>query len=262
MAFINELNSEDCGCDNNYFSVINESPLLSGSQENNFDPINNKNNVLNYNNSNNLNNLNTNNLNTNKLNTNNLNTNKSNKSNNIFNSNNLNTNKSNNILNSNNLNTNKSNNMYANNNNKMNNDLQQILNNNVQTQNNNQISEHQIKNLLNSIPNTNIRNPSNLPDLGTMRNDVEQIELNNQLQNQMVVNEMNNSVVSNNQHKYISTMFNYVVVVLVAIAINDLAKYYINRSIKFQNGTHMYYIYYTIGLIIVLYIVSKYVNNQ
>ena len=47
MAFINELNSEDCGCDNNYFSAINESPLLSGTQENNFNPINNNNNVLN-----------------------------------------------------------------------------------------------------------------------------------------------------------------------------------------------------------------------
>ena len=60
MAFLNELNSEDCGCDNNYFSVINESPLLSGAQENNFNPNNNNsNNVLNYNNnSNNSNNLN------------------------------------------------------------------------------------------------------------------------------------------------------------------------------------------------------------
>ena len=29
MALLSELNSEDCGCDNNYFSVINESPLLS-----------------------------------------------------------------------------------------------------------------------------------------------------------------------------------------------------------------------------------------
>ena len=147
-------------------------------------------------------------------------------------------------------------------NNLSNNDLQQILNNNGPAQNNNQVSEHQIQNLLNSIPNTNKRNSSNLPDMGAMRNNVEQIELNNQIQNQLVMNELNNSVGSNNQHKYISTMFNYVIVVLVAIAINDLAKYYINRSIKFQNGSHMYYVYYTVGLMIVLYIVSKYANNQ
>ena len=43
---------------------------------------------------------------------------------------------------------------------------------------------------------------------------------------------------TSDQNKYISTMFNYVIVLLVALALNDLAKYYINRSIKFQNGTH------------------------
>ena len=229
MAFLSELNSEDCGCDNNYFSVINESPLLSGSQENNFDPTNNPNNVLNYNNSNSTNN-----------------------------SSNLNNNANNNIL-------------HNNNNKKMNNlnnsELQQILgnSNNMQNnmQNNNQISEQQIQNILNSIPNTNKRNSTQLPDIGTMRNNNEQIELTNQLNN--VVNNSNANGNSFNhgetQNKYILTMFNYVIVLLVALAVNDLAKYYINRSIKFQNGTHMYYVYYSVGLVIVLYIISKYTNN-
>ena len=72
---------------------------------------------------------------------------------------------------------------------------------------------------------------------------------------------MNMVVEDNNQTKYIAQMFNYVVVLLVALALNDLAKYFINRSIKFQNGTHMYYVYYSVGLVIVLYIISKYANN-
>jgi len=245
MAFLNELNSEDCGCDNNYFSALNESPLLSGSQENNFDPTNNSNNVLNYNNSNN--------------------------SNNTISSNN-----------SNNLNNNANNNILHNNNNKQmnnisNSELQQILgnnnmqNNNMQNHNhmqnnnhmqsNNQVSEQQIQNILSSIPNTNKRNSTQLPDIGSMRNNNEQIELTNQLNN--AVNN-SNAVAFNDgetQNKYISTMFNYVIVLLVALALNDLAKYYINRSIKFQNGTHMYYVYYSVGLVIVLYMISKYTNN-
>tara|TARA_B100000886_G_C20092784_1_gene354582 strand:- start:162 stop:566 length:405 start_codon:yes stop_codon:yes gene_type:complete len=128
-------------------------------------------------------------------------------------------------------------------------------------QNNNQISEQQIQNILNSIPNTNKRNSTQLPDIGLMRNNNEQVELSNQLNN--VVNNANVAELNNSdsQTKYISTMFNYVIVLLVALALNDLAKYYINRSIKFQNGTHMYYVYYSIGLVIVLYVISKYTNN-
>ena len=62
--------------------------------------------------------------------------------------------------------------------------------------------------------------------------------------------------------KYIAKMFNYVVVLCVALALNDLAKYYINRSIKFSNGTHMYYVYYSVGLLLVTYIISKSVNRM
>ena len=230
MAFLSELNSEDCGCDGNSFSAINESPLLSGTQENNFNPTNNSNNVLNYNNSNNT-----------------ISTN-----------------------NSKNLNNNANNNILHNNNNKQmnnisNNELQQILGNNMQNnnhmQNNNQVSEQQIQNILNSIPNTNKRNSTQLPDIGSMRNNNDQIEINNQLNN--AVNHSNATAFNDGetQTKYISTMFNYVIVLLVALALNDLAKYYINRSIKFQNGTHLYYVYYSIGLVIVLYMISKYTNN-
>lgn len=211
MALLNELNNGDCGCDNNFYSVINESPLLSGAQENSFNKSLEESSVINNTMANNIKNLN----------------------------------------------NNTQNNISANNNNNMNNniDINQLMNN---QQSNNQISEQNMQNILNSIPDTNRRNPP-LPDLGAMRANQEQIEMNNQiLQN---LNNLNSSNNSESNHKFISTHFNYVLVVLVALAINDLAKYFINRSIKFQNGTHNYYIYYTVGLVLVLYMMSKYVNR-
>ena len=212
MALLNELNNGDCGCDNNFYSVINESPLLSGTQENSFNKSLEESSVIN----------------------------------NVM---------ANNIKN---LNNNTQNNMSANNNNNKNNnlDLNQLMNN----QPNNQVNEQNIQNILNSIPDTNKRNPS-LPDMGALRANQEQMEMNNKiLQNLNNLNTVNNAPAENN-HKFIATHFNYAIVVLVALAVNDLAKYFINRSIKFQNGNHNYYIYYTVGLGLVLYMMSKYVNR-
>jgi hypothetical protein len=220
MAFLNDIdnnNNIDCGCDNNYYSSINSSPLLSGQQENVFNPDKSNLNKLNNSNANNMSANNNNNMNMNNL------------------------------------------------------DLGQILNQNQnqnqnQHQQNNAVNEQNIQNILNSIPDTTKRN-NPLPDVGSMRNNNEQIELNTQiLQN---LNNLNNNLNNNNtdvvqdeQSKYILTMFNYVLVVMVALAVNDLAKYYINRSIKFSNGTHMYYVYYSVGLVLLTYIISKSVNKM
>jgi len=221
MAFLNDLNNEDCGCDNNFYSVINESPLLSGVQEDSF------NNSLTNNSA------------------------------------------TNNII-ANNLKNNNTNNMSANNNNKMNMnnmnmDISQLVNNNQQQQQQQappNVNEQNIQNILNSIPDTNKRNNNQMPDMGAMRQNQAQMEMNSQIMNSL--NNLNNSQVSNNtgnNSKFIASHFNYVVVVVVALAINDLAKYYINRSIKFQNGSHTYYVYYTVGVCLVLYMMSKYVNR-
>ena len=51
-------------------------------------------------------------------------------------------------------------------------DLNQLMNNQPS---NNQVSEQNIQNILNSIPDTNKRNPS-LPDMGAMRMSQEQVE--------------------------------------------------------------------------------------
>jgi hypothetical protein len=217
MSFLTEVNNEDCGCDNNFYSVINESPLLSGAQENSFNTTLENNSV------------------------------------------------NNNIV-ANNLKNNNINNMSANSNNKMNNnsvDISQFLNNQPQQNQQNAVNEQNIQNILNSIPDTNKRNNNQLPDMGAPRQNQEQILLNNQLMannnaNQLMANNVN---YGSEQSKFIATHFNYVIVVLVALAINDLARYYINRSIKFQNGSHTYYIYYTVGIGLLLYIFSKYVNR-
>jgi hypothetical protein len=216
MALLNDLNNEDCGCDNNFYSVINESPLLSGAQENSFNTTLENNSAAN------------------------------------------------NIM-ANNLKNNNTNNMSANSNNKMNNmnmDISHLANNQQNQQNQqNQVNEQNIQNILNSIPDTNKRNNNQMQDMGAPRQNQEQIVMNNQLMNNL--NNMNNSQVDNTSSntKFISTHFNYVLVVVVALAINDLAKYYINRSIKFQNGTHTYYLYYAVGVCLVLYMMSKYVSR-
>ena len=203
---------DNCGCDNTFNSVMDESPLLNGSQESMFDPMNN----------NNLNNLNNNNMLSNNMNSmNNLELNQ------MMNNNGMNMNQNNNGMNMN--------------------------------SNNNGMNEQQIQNIINSIPNK-MNNNIELPDNSLSRN-IDALNAQNNNKNNQVNNSVANVIVANDQSKYIATMFNYVVVVLLALAINDLVKYFINRSIKFQNGSHNYYIYYTVGLGIVLYIVSKFTNN-
>ena len=94
-----------------------------------------------------------------------------------------------------------------------------------------------------------------------MRNDPATQQVNNQNNNNQILNANANFHQTNPNYKFIASHFNYVIVVLLALALNDLAKFYINRSIKFQNGSHTYFIYYCVGISLLLYIVSKYVNQ-
>ena len=89
-----------------------------------------------------------------------------------------------------------------------------------------------------------------------MNNNISNHIMNNQLaNNQLANNQMANNQMANNvyeleedykesSYKNIASTVNYVLIVLLAIALNDLAKFYINRAIKFQNGNHKYYLYY------------------
>ena len=191
--------NESCGCDTNYFSVINNSPLLSGDQENDFNPSF----VNDINNSFSSNNISDNNIEMNSINNNAMN----------------------NAMNglNNNGNNNGNNNAMNNGNNGNNNGTTQV------------ISQPNINNLG--------RNNSNLEaiDYGSMRN---MNAMNNQ--NAVNFNNLDNDLVEESGMKRLLTYLSFALVVIVALAWNDVAKFYINRSIKFQGGNHRYYVYYAV----------------
>ena len=201
--------NESCGCDTNYFSVINNSPLLSGAQENDFNPsfVNDINNSF-------ANNISDNNIEMNSINNNAMNNAMNSMNNNGMNNNGMN----NNGINNNGMNNNGMNNNGANN------GTTQV------------ISQPNINNLG--------RNNSNLDpvDYGAMRN------MNGVMNNANAVNfnNLDNDIVEESGMKKLLTYLSFALVVIVALAWNDVAKFYINRSIKFQGGNHRYYVYYAV----------------
>ena len=106
-----------------------------------------------------------------------------------------------------------------------------------------------------------------------MNNNISSHIMNNQLSNnQLSNNQMSNNQMSNNvyeleeetkdsSYKNIASTVNYVLIVLLAIAINDLAKIYIIKAMKYHNGNHTYYLYYVGGLIIVIYLLNRMINK-
>jgi hypothetical protein len=240
-----KLINEDCGCDDDYFSVINNSPLLSGSQENSFNPNNSLNNSNNnssvFETSNNANNANNSN-----------NANNANNSNNANNANNVNPivferAKNNNYnVPSINIDEIKQNKIIHNNidmnNLQMNQPHQQM--NQLQNQQMNQLQNQQ----MNQLQNQQMNNISN------------------HMNNQMTNNQMSNNVyeleeTKESSYKNIASTLNYILIVLLAIAINDLAKIYIIKAMKCHNGNHTYYLYYVGGLIIVIYLLNRMINK-
>ena len=218
-----KLINEDCGCDDDYFSVINNSPLLSGDQEMTFDPSSNNQNQKQFigsqpltkpivferssNNNNNsgynhIPNIELDVLGKNKINNNNIDMN--NHNNNVK----LNLTSTNNQMNQNQMN-------------------QQLLNNQM-------------------------LNPNSLNSMNNI-NTAQQLNMNNPL--------VNNVDESNGNYKTMVTNLNYILMVVLALAVNDVAKFYINRAIKFQNGDHKYYIYYVVGLVVIVYFVSRMLNK-
>ena len=235
-----KLIDEDCGCDDDYFSVINNSPLLNGDQEMNF------NNSFNNSNSNIIdskpltkpivferqqnNNPNPKQIprieleaiTQNKINNNNIH---------------MNNNQHNKL------------NLTAMNNQMNNPVMNNQMNNPVM---NNQINNPAMNNQMNNpVMNNQVNNPNSL-------NSMENINLAqaiNSIENNL------NEVSDNTSYKILATNLNYVLMVVLSLALNDVAKFYINRSIKFQNGNHKYYIYYVVGLLILVYLITRMVNK-
>ena len=242
-----KLLDEDCGCDDNYFSVINNSPLLNGEQEATFDPMNN---------SNNLNNLIINDAldlpSPKKENSGNPivfgraknNVNKENK----INGNNI---EMNNIK----LNDTSMNNMNMNN-------MNNAMNNNGPMQPQMQQMSAQMT----------AQMPQQMqqmsPQMQQMSPQMQQ-QMNNALnaQNAQLMNSNNGDLDedyddSKSSHfKTLATNVNYILLIVLAVALNDVAKFYINRAIKYQNGNHKYYLYYVGILTLVIYLMSRMSNK-
>ena len=255
MSYINE----SCGCSDDHQSMINTSPLLSGSQELAFSPQSSNFSILDgFSNSQNA--------------TNNFTQNDDNKENYSLDDL-INMSKKNND-------TDDQNKFSGNNIHKMNNYNSEVenalnsmnglgngMNSSMNGMNNNM--NNNMNNSMNTMPMMNTGTPQmNSPSM-TMPNNVNP-ELQAVMNKIAIAN--NNELKKKNEEKareeaaeetstrFILKNFNIVLIVIIAFAWHDVAKFYINRSIKFGDGTHRYYVYYAIIATVILYGTSKYIH--
>ena len=117
---------------------------------------------------------------------------------------------------------------------------------------------------MNREPVHNANNSHNMPNVNLPPLRMNDIPVNNlpvKTNNNLNLN-LNNQVKNNNSYYYdILKNYNLVLVIIIALAWNDVAKFFINRAIKFKNLSPNYYIYYALILSVLLYCVSKYVNS-
>lgn len=69
-----------------------------------------------------------------------------------------------------------------------------------------------------------------------------------------------NNVVEKEDKTKIGCLIKLGLMVLLALAVHETCKYYINHSIKFNEGTPTYFVYYAIGCAVVLFMVHNYVK--
>lgn len=243
MSYINE----SCGCDSNSQATINTSPILSGAQEAAFSPQNNSFSFLDGMNDNILGN-----------NQNNFSNNDESKKNYSLDD----------LISMSNQNNKENENKFSNNN------IQEMNQQpNFNMNQGNSMGEVNVNQVLNNIPNINTRTNNNLPDSGMMRNTpsnvnpelqavMNKIAAANQLNAINKANEANNdSSDKESSWRFIVKNFNILLIVIIGLAWSDVAKFYINRSIKFGGGNHKYYVYYAAIATVVLYGTSKYVHS-
>lgn len=259
MAALNE----SCGCSgggSEYSSIINQSPILSGSQEAAFSPMTDSFSFLDSNDTFSSSLLNSNVTNNSNEMQNNFSQNDDDKKNysldDIIKMSNK---KSNNNINEMNNMTQPS--FDMNNINSMNNGMNNSMNNGMNNGMNN--SMNNVMNPPQQQPSMNMRS---LPDAGIMRNTPQNV--NPQLQ--ALMNSLNSKTVEagteateqdqESASRFILKNFNILLIVIIGLAWSDVAKFYINRSIKFGGGNHKYYIYYAVIMTVILYGTSKYLH--
>jgi hypothetical protein len=265
MSYINE----SCGCDGGSNSeVINNSPILSGSQEVAFSPMSDNFSFLDGINDNNFNQS----ILTNENTSNNFSKNDDTKQNYSLDD----------LISMSNENNNSSGeNKFSNNNIQEMNNTQ--FNNYKPTQPANEMLGNAGMNNgmnagmnngmnagMNNGMNAGMNNGMNMPDPGMMRN----IPTNVNPELQMVMNKIAQANNANSNKapeapveeressgRFILKNFNILLIVIIGLAWSDVAKFYINRSIKFGGGNHRYYVYYAVIATVVLYGTSKYIHS-
>lgn len=223
--------NDDCGCDDNYFSVINNSPLLSGEQENNFNPENNGASFL------------TNDL-VSKPPINPIVFERASKNDTDANTNNIPSEVPKIELEA----------MIQ----KKIDDNNIGMNNNSIDMNLTTINKQQMNNQMNNRLNNRMNNQM------AMGNQIDTVNsLNNLMNTQPQEIVVNNELVEegNGFFKTLITNTNYILMLMLALAGNDVIKFYINRSIKFDNGNHKYFLYYIGGLVLLVYLISRSINK-
>lgn len=127
----------------------------------------------------------------------------------------------------------------------------------------------------NSIANNNL-NPiqinrnANTRIMSNYQNNMNQVNnnanLNNLIQGKDTEQQMNDIIEENNKLKEINeanltdskSLFNLFLVVLLGLACNEMVKYFINQSIRLNKGTSARFIYYPIGIFVVLVLSNIY----
>ena len=94
----------------------------------------------------------------------------------------------------------------------------------------------------------NMNNQAGMNNQTGMNNQNNQAVNNNQ-NNQLVNNNQNNQDVNNNQSET-KKGINLVLCILAALSIHEAAKYFINKSIRLNNGTSSRYLYYAVACIL------------
>ena len=242
MSYINE----SCGCSGGSNSdVINNSPILSGSQEAAFSPMTDSYSFLDG--INDVNNLSGNN------NTNNI---LGNNQNNFSNNDDSKQNYSLDDL----ISMSKENNTS---------DENKFSNNNIQQMNNNQYNHptqatsNMLGNSMNTGMNNGMNNMNNMNSMNNVNPELQMVMNKLAQANQSKLNKVPEEPVVDRESagRFILKNFNIVLIVIIGLAWSDVAKFYINRSIKFGGGNHRYYVYYAVIATVVLYGTSKYIHN-
>ena len=100
--------------------------------------------------------------------------------------------------------------------------------------------------------------------MNNYQNNMNQVSNNNNLNNLIQGNDTNNQldeiVEENNRLKDLKeanltdtrSLFNLFLIILLCFAVNEMAKYFINQSIRLNKGTSARFLYYPIGIFVVL----------